>query len=102
MTSNLEAEETVRLGEKLYIDRIQRLVEPDMIGQYVAIDVTTGDFVVSQSSVEATDAIHKVHPEAVVALLLVGYDSTSAIGARLHRRDETQAAWASVYMQANQ
>lgn len=92
MVTKLTPDETMQIGEKLYLERIQSHVEPQYIGQYIAIDVVSGDYVVSENSVEATDKIHEVHPNAVVALMRVGYETAAAMGGRLRRRDDTRAA----------
>ena len=92
MPSELSADEIMAIGEKLYLERIQAEVEPKFDGQYIAIDVISGNYVVSTSSIEAVDAVHAAHADAVISLLRVAYTSTEAIGARLQRRDKIRAA----------
>jgi len=92
MARAMTMEETVRRGEQIFSEQIRANIGPESMDHYVAIDVVSGDYVISQSSVEATDAIHVKRPNAIVALLRVGYDTGAAIGASLHRRDETGAA----------
>ena len=92
MASELTSDDIMKLGERLYLDRIQSQVEPDYVGDYIAIDVISGDYVVSARSVEAVQSIRSSHEDAVIALMRVGYETADAIGARVHRRGESRAA----------
>src|SRR5438132_5291672 len=61
-TKEAEAEEVVRLGTRIYEDRLRQLVEPEARGQFVAIHVDTGDHAVARTSSAATRALRARHP----------------------------------------
>jgi hypothetical protein len=57
-----KAEEVMRLGSKIYENRIRQVVEPDAHGQFVAIHVDSGEYAVARTSSSAIRAIRATHP----------------------------------------
>lgn len=53
-------QELNRLGKQIYENRVRALVEPEYDGQYVAIQVDTGDYAVGKSTAEATRALREL------------------------------------------
>jgi hypothetical protein len=61
--------EIVRRGEQLYFEKIRSQVEPASIGQFVAIDTNSGDFVVSPSAPLDSRLHHRTLQEGKTHLL---------------------------------
>ena len=60
-------------GEAIYIERVQRQVESIEKGQFVVIDVETGDYEVDADDATATRRLLKRRPDAVTYGVRVGY-----------------------------
>ena len=83
----LEASETGRLGREIYRRDIRDKVEPEHIGEFVAIDVDSGCWALGESIDEARDRLDRVCPEAVDVLLeKIGYNAVGSIGGGAPRR----------------
>ena len=75
-------EETARLGKEIYKRAILPLVEADHFGEYVAIDVETGDWAVAGSTRAAVERLRAQRPDAVDVLCeRVGYRALRSFGA---------------------
>ncbi len=80
-------EETAQLGREIYKQTILPQVEADHFGEYVAIDVETGDWAIADSTRVAVQRLRVQHPDAVDILCeRVGYKALISFGgARLGR-----------------
>ena len=75
-------EEAVRLGKEIYERDIRPQVEADHFGEYVAIDVETGDWAVADTEIAAMERLRALHPKAVDVLMeRVGYRALRSFGA---------------------
>ena len=82
-------EETARLGDEIYRRDVKARVEADHDGEYVAIDVDSGNWATAESELAASDLLLSRRPDAVdVWLLRVGYRAVASIGGGSLRRDE--------------
>ena len=82
-------EEAVRLGKEIYKRDILPQVEADHFGEYVAIDVETGDWAVADTTRVAVERLRAQRPEAVDVLMeRVGYRALRSFGAGSLRRTE--------------
>ncbi len=82
-------EETARLGDETYRRDVKAQVEADHDGEYVAIDVDSGDWAVAGSELAASDSLRAQCPDAInVWLLRVGYRAVASIGGGSLRRAE--------------
>ena len=80
-------EETARLGKEIYERDILPQVEDAHFGEYVAIDVETGDWVVADGEVAAVERLRALRPEAIDVLMeRVGYRALRSFGAGSLRR----------------
>ena len=80
-------EEAVRLGKEIYERDILPQVEAEHFGEYVAIDVETGDWVVADTTRVAVDRLRSRRPHAVDVLCeRVGYRALRSFGAGSLRR----------------
>ena len=77
-------DETARLGDEIYRRDIRSQVEADHDGEYVAIDVDSGNWAIAESELAASDLLLAQRPDAIdVWLLRVGYRRWPALGAGL-------------------
>lgn len=80
-------EEAVRLGREIYKQSILPQVEAEHFGEYVAIDVETGDWAVADTTRAAVERLQVRHPDAVDVLCeRVGYRALRSFGAGSLRR----------------
>ena len=80
-------EEAVRLGKEIYERDIRPQVEADHFGEYVAIDVETGDWAVADTAIAAMERLRALRPKAVDVLMeRVGYRALRSFGAGSLRR----------------
>ena len=79
--------EAVRLGKEIYRRDILPQVETGHFGEYVAIDVETGDWAVAATTRVAVERLREQRPEAVDVLCeRVGYRALRSFGAGSLRR----------------
>ena len=82
-------EETTRLGREIYERDIKAQVESGHHGEYVAIDVDSGSWAMSDDALSAADSLRAQCPEALdVFLLRVGHRALHHFGGRPWRRAE--------------
>ena len=73
--------EAIRLGKEIYKRDILPQVEEDHFGEYVAIDVVTGDWEISDATMEAVDRLRERRPDAVDVLVeRVGFRALRSFG----------------------
>jgi len=83
MTLPRTADEVARLGDEIYERDIRPQVEADHHGEYVAIDVESGFWGLSDDLRGAREQLRAVQPDASdVWLLRVGYRTLHHIGGR--------------------
>ena len=82
-------EEAVRLGKEVYERDILPQVETGHFGEYVAIDVETGDWTIADTTRVAVELLRVQRPDAVDILCeRVGYRALRSFGAGSLRRTE--------------
>ena len=75
------SDEIFRLGREIYLQNILPLVEADHFGEYVLIDVDTGDWAMAGSTLVARQLLREKRPEAVdVWCECVGYKVATSLG----------------------
>ena len=80
-------EETARLGDEIYRRDVKAQVETDHDGEYVAIDVDSGNWAIAESELAASNSLRARCPDATdVWLLRVGYRAVASIGGGSLRR----------------
>ena len=80
-------EEAVRLGKEIYQRDILPQVEANRFGDYVAIDVDSGDWAVAEGEIAAVNRLREMRPAAVNVLCeRVGYRALRSFGAGSLRR----------------
>ena len=80
-------EEAVRLGKEIYQRDILPQVQADHFGEYVAIDVDSGNWAVADNENNALERLRGVCPDAINVLMeRVGYRALRSFGAGPLRR----------------
>lgn len=64
--------DVTRRGLEIYEGRLKPLLEPDHLGEVVAIHVDSGDHAVAASSPEAMRAMRRIHPSGLLFLYAIG------------------------------
>ena len=88
--------EIVRLGKEIYERDIRSRIEDGHHGEYVAIDVESGEWAVASSDGEALGRLRAQHPGAVDLLMEhIGYRALHSFGAGSLRVRPVSRAWAA-------
>jgi hypothetical protein len=74
-----ELDSVVQLGEAIY-GRLRTKLEPDLNGQYVVIDVDTGEYEVDANHLDASDRAAAKRPDARLYVTRIGYGALCRIG----------------------
>ncbi|MCY3920486.1 MAG: hypothetical protein OXG38_11885 [Chloroflexi bacterium] len=81
-------DEIARLGREIYERDIRRQVEADHDGDYVAIDVDSGEWAVAGTETAALDRLREQRPAAIDVLMeRVGYRALRSFGGYRQRVD---------------
>jgi hypothetical protein len=72
MLTRLSPEEVGERGRSLYRERIRDRVEKEHWGEFVLIDIESGDYEVDQDDVAAEERLLQRRPEAVLYLMRAG------------------------------
>jgi hypothetical protein len=75
-------EEFARRGNEIYDREIRARVEPDHMGQIVAIDIETGAYELGKNELEASNRLLDRNPDAQIWIKRVGYSSVHHYGPR--------------------
>ncbi len=74
-------EEAARLGDEIYERDIRRQIEADHYGEFVSIDVDSGDWAVSKDLLASAKRLREQRPDAIdVWSVRVGYRVIGSIG----------------------
>jgi hypothetical protein len=79
-------EETASLGDEIYERDIRPQVEPEHVGEVIAIDVDSGDYALADSASAAAKRLRERRPDAQVWLMRVGYETLRSFGGGSRRR----------------
>ena len=72
MSATTDPDSLAAQGETLYITRIKALVEPTHIGEYIAIDVDSGDYFLGDTLVEAATKARTIYPDRCFHFIKIG------------------------------
>ncbi len=79
-TANSKRHEVVQRGEAVYSNEIRARVEPTYNGQYVVLDVESGDYDVDANKLAALDRLLARRPEAVPYIVRAGHLTAVTFG----------------------
>ena len=69
----LERDEIGRRGNAIYQSKLRAILEPQYEGQFVAIDVESGDYEIADEAGEASDRLWARVPDAQILVERVGH-----------------------------
>jgi hypothetical protein len=72
-TRRLTREEIGKRGLQIYESKLRTILEPQLHGKFVAIDVETEDHEVADEAAAASDRLWKRRPGAQVLIERIGY-----------------------------
>ncbi|WP_395145585.1 hypothetical protein [Armatimonas sp.] len=82
-------EEIVARGEAIYTSQLRTIIEnEENLGKIVMIDIESGDYVIANTGLEASQQIRVRRPEGVFCALRIGYTAVETIGGVLPRRKQ--------------
>ncbi len=67
-------------AERIYCEKLRGLLEPSHRGEYVVINVDTGEYEVDADHLTASDRAIAKHPAASLFAMRVGYRALGRIG----------------------
>lgn len=73
-------EEIARRGEEIYERDLRARVEPVRRGEFLVIDVQTGDYEVAEEDLDASERLLERRPDAMLYGVLVGEEAAYRIG----------------------
>ena len=80
--TELGPREVVARGEDWYERHLKRQVEPAHLGEFLVVDVNTGDYEIGRDYIQPTERLLAQRPDAVLYAPRVGYRSLGRIGGR--------------------
>ena len=75
-------EEVARRGEAIYQEEIKPLVDPVHFGEFLVIDVETGDYEIGKRMIVASKKLRERRPEAITYGVRVGFLAAYRMGGR--------------------
>lgn len=76
------SEEVATRGEGLYEQHIRSQVEADHQGEFVVVDIETGEYEIDKDDLAATKRALAKRPEAVLYGVRIGYPTAYRLGGR--------------------
>ena len=80
--TELSPVEVVARGEEWYERHLKTQVEPEHLGEFLVLDVNTGDYEIGRDYILPTERLLAKRPDAVLYALRIGYRSIGRIGGR--------------------
>jgi hypothetical protein len=77
------SQEIVRRGEEIYARQIRDQVEAKHKGQFLVLDIETGDYEIDSDELAAVDRAKARHPDAALYVLRVGFPTAVKLGAQV-------------------
>ena len=78
--SMLTKDEIARRGREIYERHIRADVEPDHDGEFLVVDVATGDYAIGEDDEEVFEQAEAKNPEGLFYLMRVGRSAAHRIG----------------------
>ena len=79
----LSSSEVAEIGERLYRDRIQEVVEPDQLGRFLVMDIDSGDYEVDDRDIHASLRLRERRPQGILYGIRIGHSAAYQIGGPL-------------------
>lgn len=72
ISDELSAKEVVERGKRLYDERLRQDMERDHVGDFIVIDVRSGDYEVARKDVDASLRLLDRRPDALIYGVRIG------------------------------
>ena len=76
----LTSQEIAVIGERLYQDKLRTLVDPKHRGQYLVLDIDSGDYEVDEEDAAASARMLRRHPDGVLYGIRIGQPAAYDLG----------------------
>ena len=86
----LTPDEIADRGQALYEERLRDQVEAIYLGQYLVIDIETGDYEIGAEHLATAEKLRARYPTALFYGIKIGYPATVAIGGTLRPLKESR------------
>lgn len=83
MTQTTSDKDIARRGQAIYESRIRALVEAEHKGEFLVLDVDSGDYEIDVEDIAAMKRARAKHPEAVFYIARIGFSTAYNLGGRL-------------------
>ena len=80
--TKLSSREVAARGEDWYEHTLKPQLESDHLGEFLVVDVQTGEYEIGQDYILPTERLLSKHPDALLYALRIGYRSVGRIGGR--------------------
>ena len=77
-----EIDEFVQRAEEVYATRLQTILEPEHIDEFVAIEPESGDYFLGTTLGEAARAARKSYPDRLTHAMRIGHRAALYLGMR--------------------
>jgi hypothetical protein len=81
--THLSAEEVAQRGESIYQEKLRAHAEKQHRGDFLVLDVLTGDYEIDRHDLAASDRLLAKNPGAVLYGVRIGYPAAYHIGGRM-------------------
>ncbi len=71
--TNVNVRQLSEQGERIYHEKLKRLLEPKYKGKVIAIEVESGNYFIGESVVEALTKARKVYPDKLFHFMRIGF-----------------------------
>lgn len=75
-----DVNEFVHRAEAIYADRLQAVLEPEHVDEFVVIEPESGDYFLGPTLNEATRAARRVYPDRLTHAMRVGHRAALHFG----------------------
>lgn len=81
---NSDRERLSQRAKQIYDERIRASVEPAHVGEFVVVDVDSGDYEVGAEMLAVFDALKARRPDATTFVMRAGYPTAVTLGGARH------------------
>jgi hypothetical protein len=78
--TQLSNDDVVKLGEQIYSNRLRSILEPDHDGEFLVIEVLSGEYAVDNDEIVATRRAHALVPNGMYYGVRVGRGISGKLG----------------------
>ena len=75
-----DLDEFVRLAEEVYETRLRKVLEPEHVDEFVAIEPESGDYFLGKTLSEAIGAARRSYPDRLAHAMRVGHKAALHFG----------------------